>query len=455
MKAAGAASLGMALTGAIFAAPAFGATSVSAVTFTPGSTATGATSTWTIGFTTSGSGQPLKQGATITVTFDSHFVIAASPVITLVSGFSSCGGTGASSSNVVTITLSGQSCNVPKGAVSVTIAGITNPAAGSYPAGNFSVSTSQDSTGASPATGITIYSASKLAFTASPTDATAGTAFATQPQVAVEDPNGNVVANSNAQVTFAATNSTGSVAVNCSPNPVTATGGVATFAGCRIDTAGTYTLTASAGGLTSATIVNFTVSAAAASQLTFVQGPTDAFVGTAMSPAVTVRVQDRFDNPVPAQQVTLTPSSGTIAAGSTATTDATGVATFTGITFNNGALGLTSTAKVGTLSSTPSAPFNVTVLVNNSAAALTDTATDSGAGVGQVAYYYCTGYSGACSNGTLIGSSTDATRSFPVTWTGQPANGAYRVVAVGTDKVGNVSSASSPTPVTVSNSPSN
>jgi len=38
-----------------------------------------------------------------------------------------------------------------------------------------------------------------------------------------------------------------------------------------------------------------------------------------------------------------------------------------------------------------------------------------------------------------------------VTWTGQPANGAYRVVAVGTDNVNNASSPSAAFPITVVN----
>jgi len=67
------------------------------------------------------------------------------------------------------------------------------------------------------------------------------------------------------------------------------------------------------------------------------------------------------------------------------------------------------------------------------------------------AYYYCTGYSGSCTNGTAIGSSANAATNYSVTWTGTPAAGAYRVVAVSTDNVSNVSQPSGSTPVTVVN----
>jgi hypothetical protein len=69
-----------------------------------------------------------------------------------------------------------------------------------------------------------------------------------------------------------------------------------------------------------------------------------------------------------------------------------------------------------------------------------------------VSYYYCSGYSGSCTsaNWTLIDTST-STSPYSVTWTGQPLDGAYQVVAVGTDNVDNVSNASPSTPVTVGN----
>ena len=56
----------------------------------------------------------------------------------------------------------------------------------------------------------------------------------------------------------------------CTTNPLAATGGVASFAGCKITgKAGTYTLTAAATGLTGATSATFTITPGAATQLAF------------------------------------------------------------------------------------------------------------------------------------------------------------------------------------------
>ncbi|MGW6199660.1 hypothetical protein ACWF0M_26150 [Kribbella sp. NPDC055110] len=197
-----------------------------------------------------------------------------------------------------------------------------------------------------------------------------------------------------------------------------------------------------------------TLTAGAASKLAFVQGPSNGFAGTALTPAITVQVQDQVGNPVSTSgiPVSLNPSTGLITSGATANTDATGKATFSAVVINTTALGLTLTASGGTLAPTaPSASFNITVAVS-SGATLTDTASDgTGSGVKSVAYYYCTGYSGACTsaNWTAIGSSTTAVTNYQVTWTSTPAPGAYRVVATSTDNVTNVSQPTTATPVTV------
>jgi hypothetical protein len=196
------------------------------------------------------------------------------------------------------------------------------------------------------------------------------------------------------------------------------------------------------------------LTAGAASKLAFVQGPSDGYAGTPLAPAVTVQVQDQVGNPVAGSgtTVTLTPSTGVINSGASATTDSNGRATFSGVTIDNTALGLTLTASTSGLTSAgPSASFNITVAVSNGATLAGTTSDGNGSGVKSVAYYYCAGYSGPCTSATwaAIGSSTIA--NYQVTWTGQPANGAYRVVAVSTDNVLNTSQPSGPTPVTVTN----
>jgi hypothetical protein len=108
---------------------------------------------------------------------------------------------------------------------------------------------------------ISVGPAARLAFTASPTDSFVGGAFYGQPAVAVQDAGGNTVTSNTSSVTLVITTPQGATLV-CTSNPKPASAGIATFAGCTISKAGTYTLTASDGLLTSAVSAQFIVSAA-------------------------------------------------------------------------------------------------------------------------------------------------------------------------------------------------
>jgi hypothetical protein len=100
---------------------------------------------------------------------------------------------------------------------------------------------------------ISVGPATKLAFTTQPSGAAVNIAFATQPWVTVQDAGGNTVTTSGPSVTLVITPPTGGAILSCAANPRSTSSGVAIFSGCRINTAGTYTLTASAsGGITSA-----------------------------------------------------------------------------------------------------------------------------------------------------------------------------------------------------------
>ena len=117
-------------------------------------------------------------------------------------------------------------------------------------------------------------------------------------------------------------------------------------------------------------------------------------------------------------------------------TNSSGLATFNNVTVGTAGIGLTLNANSTGLSQGTSSSFNVTVLVQTGAT-LTDAAADAGSGVKSVAYYYCSGYTTSCtsSSGAFIGSSSNSGNSYQVTWSSEPANGAYDVVAVGTDNV--------------------
>jgi putative cell wall-binding protein len=148
--------------------PASAATATSAVTFAGSSQAAGATgTTWTVGFTSSGTGA-LATGQTITVMFPSSFVIPAAPTIALVSGFTGAGGaTATATGGVVTITLHGTEALADNTAATLSIAGITNPAAGSYTDTLFSVATFADVTAASPAAAVVISGLAGVTFAGS------------------------------------------------------------------------------------------------------------------------------------------------------------------------------------------------------------------------------------------------------------------------------------------------
>src|SRR5207237_2726129 len=90
---------------------------------------------------------------------------------------------------------------------------------------------------------------------------------------------------------------------------VTVSGGVATFSNLILNTAGTYTLGESAtGGLTGPASSSFQVTPAAPDHLAFGVQPSNTTAGVAISPAVTVRILDQFNNLVSSDntdQVTL------------------------------------------------------------------------------------------------------------------------------------------------------
>ncbi|MEV6416806.1 hypothetical protein [Kribbella sp. NPDC051718] len=448
---------------------AFAATS--GVTFVGTPQTGGATASWQIGFTTAnGSGGDLAAGNTVIVTFNSSFTLPSTPAVTLQTGFTACSATASRSGNVVTVLLanSGGTCDHQKGtAATLTIAGITNAPVGSYPATNFTVATSKDAGTGSPSGPVVLTAGapSQLAYTtAPPATGTSGSPLATF-RVSVKDAVGNTITTGNGSadnITLSIASGPAGGAIDSAPatyTNVAAVAGVATFSGVFFSTGGTYTLAAtdtSRTGVSTATSGSIVISVPAGSKLAFVQGPSSSSAGSAISPAITVQVQNSSGSDVAASgiSVTLAVSAGVIDAGATAITNSAGRATFSGVVINTAATGLTLTASASGLTSSPvSAAFNVTVAVSNGAALTSGVNDGSGSGVKTVAYYRCSGYTGACTsaNWTLIGSSTTAAGNYLVTWTGQPANGPYRLVTVATDNVSNVSQASASIPVTVAN----
>ncbi len=140
----------------------------------------------------------------------------------------------------------------------------------------------------------TCIQATKLIFTASPVDTTAG---------ATLTPTIKAVNNSN----IVDPNFTGAVVVTIGTNPgggtltgttvVTAVSGIITYTNLSIDKAGVgYTLVGNYSGLTAATSNPFTITAAAANYLTFTVSPGNTQSQATLSPAPVVEARDQFGN---------------------------------------------------------------------------------------------------------------------------------------------------------------
>jgi len=180
--------------------------------------------------------------------------------------------------------------------------------------------------------------ARQLVLQQSPTSGTAGQALSPSVTVDVEDAFGNLMTTDSSTVTIAIASGPGGFATG-STTSVPAASGVATFSNLLLDTAGTYSLKITDGTLTSATTGNVVISAAGASQLGYQQTPTTGTAGQALSPSVTVAVEDAFGNVIATDTSTVTiaiaSGPGGLATGSTTSAPATnGVATFSNLVFD-------------------------------------------------------------------------------------------------------------------------
>jgi hypothetical protein len=205
----------------------------------------------------------------------------------------------------------------------------------------------------------------KLAYLQQSTTGTAGVPMGTAFVAAVEDLGGHVVAGDGSTITLTLSHDTfssGATTVSA-----TAVNGMASFSNLTINVAGSYILRATNDNPNlDPGFAAFTISPAGAVKLGFLQQPTPSAAGVAISPAVTVAVQDSFGNTVTGNTsaVTLTLNGGTFAGGSnTVTVNAVnGVATFGNLVINTtGTYSLSATD--GTLTGATSNSFIVSPLV--------------------------------------------------------------------------------------------
>jgi hypothetical protein len=181
----------------------------------------------------------------------------------------------------------------------------------------------------------------QLAFDEEPTNAVAGVAIAPEVTVEVEDSDGNLVSTDTSNVTLTLSN--GTFASGSATASVAAMNGIATFSDLMIDAAGNDTLTATDGTVpVSSQSSSFTISPAAAYQVAFGQQPTDTVAGVAMSPGVTVDVEDMYGNIVTNDSSTVSlvlpfgfpPFDEERFAGGSSAVASSGVATFKGLMFD-------------------------------------------------------------------------------------------------------------------------
>ena len=208
-------------------------------------------------------------------------------------------------------------------------------------AGTYTLAFNAPGLAAATSTPITLVagSANRLAFVAPPPgNATNGQPFGGTVAVALRDATGNPVLQAGVTITASIASGAGIL----SGPPLTAATdalGVATFAGLVITgQTGPYTLAFAATGVTPLVSATIQLAAGPATKLILaVAPPTTAVSGVALVPAPAVRLADVSGNPVSTAgvQVTATLATGTgTLAGATATTGATGTATFSTLTIS-------------------------------------------------------------------------------------------------------------------------
>jgi len=212
---------------------------------------------------------------------------------------------------------------------------------------------------------ITAGPAAQLIFGVQPTDTPATDSITPAVTVRILDAGGNL-----------ATSATNAVTISIGANPAggtlsgtvtrSAAGGIATFSDLSIEKAGSgYTLHATATNLTAATSTAFTITVGAPAKLAFGMQPSTTQVGSAIAPAVTVRVLDSQNNLVTTATHTVTlaidtnPGGGTLS-GTKTVSAVNGVATFSNLSINKTGTGYTLQATATGPTPATSSAFNIT-----------------------------------------------------------------------------------------------
>jgi Big-like domain-containing protein/invasin-like protein len=214
--------------------------------------------------------------------------------------------------------------------------------------------------------------------------ATVNSAVTTAPSVVIHDQFGNPVPG--VAVTFAVASGGGAV-VPTSPVTTNASGVAAVTSWTLGTVAGANTLTATAtgSGITGNPVtVTATGTPGAPSALAFLQQPTNATAGVAITPSLTVEIRDAFGNRVTTAtnsvaMAILNNAGGGTLSGTTPRGAAAGVATFDDLSIDQAGTGYTLQATSGVLTGVTSSAFDIT------AGGLSTTASTIGASAGEIA----------------------------------------------------------------------
>ena len=221
--------------------------------------------------------------------------------------------------------------------------------------------------------------ASSLVISTSPTAGQSGIALSPQPAVRVVDANGNTVTTSGTTVTAVLASGAGALGGTLTANTVS---GVATFTNLAVTgTVGSYTIGFSSPTLTGVTSGAIALSAGSATALDFQVQPTTTAAGSAISPALQVRVVDGTGNLVTTATNTIAvalganPGTSTLG-GTTSAAAVAGVATFGNLTLNRAAAGYTLVGTAAGLA--PDTTIAFTVIPGAAAALAITTAPTTG-----------------------------------------------------------------------------
>lgn len=222
---------------------------------------------------------------------------------------------------------------------------------------------------------ISVGPAAQLAFLVEPTDTRAGEIMNPNVQVEVQDLGGNhVVTSASINLAIGTNPTAGAPGLNIGGGAtVPTTTGTAVFTNLSINKAAAgytlhatgFTLGSGSVVLTSTTSTAFNITANAAAQVAFrVHPPLQTTVGTILSPAPVVEVQDAYGNYV-ATSATISVTignnpGGSVLSGTQTITTANGVATFSNLSLDKVGLGYTLSASTPGLLPGSSNAFNIT-----------------------------------------------------------------------------------------------